>query len=191
MKDGTTPALVGVSDEALMVAYASGDANAFDTLYARHKGALFGYFTSQLEDSEAHDSFQTLWLNVIRHRKRYRPSAPFRHYLFSLAHNVLMDQHRKSMRSNVIESTGIDSLSSGAPNPEEAHEREQLRARLVELVRQLPSHQREVWLLRQQTDFSTADIASVTGATEEGVKSRLRYARDKLKAGMARYAERN
>lgn len=185
------PALPEADDEALMLAYADGDASAFDILYDRHKGAVFRYFTRQLTESDAHDCFQTLWLNIIRHRSRYAPSAPFQHYLFTVAHNVLMDHHRKTMRLAIADGADPDAVPSGHVQPDAQHEREQILARLHEAVRGLPANQREVWLLRQETDFSIAEIAEVTGATEEGVKSRLRYARDKLKQGMSRYADRN
>jgi len=174
-----------------MTAYAEGDAEAFDMLYDRHKGALYRYFTRQLTQSEAHDCFQTLWLKIIDNRSRYQPSAPFSHFLFSLAHNVLMDHHRKAMRRRVDDTTDPIDLSDDTPDPAAAVEREQIRARLHQQISDLPTHQREVWLLRQETALSTAEIAHVTGTSEEGVKSRLRYARDKLKSGMARYAERN
>ena len=44
----------------------------------------------------------------------------------------------------------------------------------------------DAWI-RNETATYCLEIARVTGTSEEGVKSRLRYARDKLKQGMARY----
>lgn len=180
-------ALATVPDEALMTAYASGDASAFDALYGRHKGALYRYFKHQLNDAEANDCFQALWEKIINNRDRYRPDGPFRSYLFTIAHNVLMDHFRKQGRFVEAGEADPDSLPSQAPDPQDLSERGQLLKKLHGLIIGLPAHQREAWLLRQETDFSTADIARVTGTSEEGVKSRLRYARDKLKQGMARY----
>lgn len=177
------------SDEALMTAYGAGDADAFDMLYARHKAPLYRYFARQLAEAEAHDCFQSLWLKVIGHRADYQPTAPFRHYLFSLAHNVLMDHYRRALKYAPDPASDPDELPADDPPLEAQQERRQLLDRLHGLIRALPTHQREVWLLRQETDLSTAEIARITDATEEGVKSRLRYARDKLKSGMARYAQ--
>ena len=176
------------TDEALMSAYAGGDAIAFDVLYERHKGALYRYYRRQLSDAEASDCFQALWEKLISNRDRYRPHGAFRSYLFTIAHNILMDHYRKQKRFAEDADTDPEALVSDVPGPEGVHLRSQLRERLHALIRALPAHQREVWLLRQETDFSAADIARVTGTSEEGVKSRLRYARDKLKQGMARYA---
>ena len=175
------------SDEALMMAYAEGDADAFDVLYERHKGPLYRYFTRQLPESEAHDCFQVLWEKLIGNRDRYRPDSAFRSYLFTIAHNVLMDHFRKQGRIGPESETAPDDLGQADAGPETQHERGELIEKLHGLIRALPNHQREAWLLRQETTFSTADIARVTGTSEEGVKSRLRYAREKLKQGMARY----
>ena len=74
------------ADELLMARYAEGNEAAFRAIYARHKGALYRYFRRQLTEDVANDCFQNLWLRVINARATYRPSAPFRHYLFTLAH---------------------------------------------------------------------------------------------------------
>ncbi len=192
-------ALPTVTDEALMTAYAGGDATAFDALYVRHKGALYRYFKRQLNDAEANDCYQALWEKIINNRDRYQPDGPFRSYLFTIAHNVLMDHFRRqggiagvtagvtARATSGAQETDPDSLPSQGSEPHVISERTELRKKLHALILGLPAHQREAWLLRQETDFSTADIARVTGTSEEGVKSRLRYARDKLKQGMARY----
>ena len=178
----------GQSDEKLMLAYAEGDAEAFDVLYERHKGALYRYFSRQLTPAEANDCFQILWEKLIGNRDRYRPDSAFRSYLFTIAHNVLMDHYRKQGRIGPEAAVEPDELEQEEADPEAKHERGQLLDKLHELIRLLPNHQREAWLLKQETTFSTAEIAAVTGTSEEGVKSRLRYAREKLKQGMARYA---
>ena len=192
MKAGA-PAAAGAptdsqSDEALMLAYAAGDARAFDLLYERHKGPLYRYFTRQLPEAEANDCFQALWEKLIGNRDRYRAESAFKSYLFTIAHNVLMDHFRRQGRIGPDSGSDPDSLSHDAAGPESEHERGELIDKLHGLIRSLPIHQRDAWLLRQETTFSTADIARVTGTSEEGVKSRLRYAREKLKQGMARYA---
>lgn len=186
------------SDHALMSAYAAGDPRAFEMLYSRHKGALYRYFLRQLDADRAGDCFQTLWLKLIDNRHRYRPDAPFTHYLFTLAHNVLMDHYRKTRWTAPAPNPSTDpSAEDLSPEPgtdiseapDRLVDRQRLLDRLHGLVARLPVHQRNVWLLRQESDLSLEEIAALTQTSAEGVKSRLRYAKDKLKAGMARYAE--
>ncbi len=190
LPDGKT-SLDAKPDEDLMLAYANGSQRAFEILYARHKGALYRYFLRQLGDERASDCFQNLWLRLIRARDRYQPSGSFLGYLFTLAHNVLMDEHRKSMRNPVLQAAKVEEVYNGARHIELSIDHAQLRRQLHRLLFTLPFAQREAWVLRQETDMSTKEIAELTESSEEGVKSRLRYATSKLKAGMARYAARD
>lgn len=181
------------SDEALMAAYAEGDPAAFDVLYGRHKGPLYRYFSRQLPEDQARDCFQTLWLKVINARGDYRPDAPLVSWLFAVARNVLMDHYRRSGKSPPDADEDPDELAGdedGDPVLVEI-ERQRLKDRLLELVARLPFVQREAWLLNQESGLSAAEIAQLTGTTPEGLKSRLRYARQKLKTGLRAYARQN
>jgi RNA polymerase sigma-70 factor (ECF subfamily) len=57
-------------------------------------------------------------------------------------------------------------------------------ARLLALVEALPPAQREAFLLHEEGDLSVDEIAQVTGTDREAIKSRLRYALNKLRRGM-------
>src|SRR5687768_6944765 len=84
-------------DAQLMLAYARGEMRAFETLYSRHRGALYRYLTRQARDGEvANDLFQEVWSRVIVNRARYEPRAKFRTFLFTLAHNCFIDHCRRS-----------------------------------------------------------------------------------------------
>lgn len=199
----------GATDVELMLAYARGDQAAFERLYHRYRGPLYRYFRRQIPPDQADDCFQALWLKVIGHARRYRPTGAFDHYLFTLAHNVLMDHYRKDLQNRDrprrqigtsaafdggaaqtvagVDASTTPELLDGGPGPDEVLGEVELRQRLYALLRGLPFHQREAWVLKQEAALSTEDIAAVTGTSIEGVRSRLRYATSKLKAGLARY----
>ncbi len=80
-----------------MLAYAAGDIAAFDALYARHKGGVYRYLLRQCRQSGVADElFQDVWLNLIRARSSYAPTAKFTTWLYRLAHNRLIDHYRAS-----------------------------------------------------------------------------------------------
>ncbi len=97
MKRARTVDVVSEDDDAqLMLAYARGEMRAFETLYARHRGALYRYLVRQARDTEtANDLFQEVWSRVIVNRSRYEPRAKFRTFLFTLAHNCFIDHCRR------------------------------------------------------------------------------------------------
>jgi RNA polymerase sigma-70 factor (ECF subfamily) len=66
------------SDEELMLAYRDGNGGAFDTLYARHKGALFRYVLRGVKfRAVAEELYQEIWIRVIEARRGYAASARF------------------------------------------------------------------------------------------------------------------
>src|SRR5437762_10763275 len=91
------PASAATSDEDLMLAYGAGDAASFDALYARHKGGVYRYLLRQLRNAGTADElFQDVWMNAIRVRASYVPTARFTTWLYTLAHNRLVDHWRSN-----------------------------------------------------------------------------------------------
>lgn len=185
------PAFVAHEDETLLLAYAAGDAAAFDTLYARHKGGVYRFILRQCAHAGVADElFQDVWMNVIRARSSYTPSAKFTTWLYRIAHNRLIDHWRASGRVELVTSAaddeGEDPLEAipGARNdePEVRAGARELSARLQAAVGTLPLAQREAFLLHQEGGLELAEIAELTGVGVETVKSRIRYATAKLRA---------
>ena len=170
-----------------MLRYASGDYAAFETLYRRHKDAVYRYFLRQMDAASAADGHQDTWTRVIANRARYRAEGRFRAWLFAIAHNVLADRRRQSMREAALypaTSAAVDEMAGGGASPERGAAGIEAARRLHALIRRLPVAQREALIMHKESGLSLKQIAAVTGATEEGVKSRLRYAMEKLRAGM-------
>jgi len=186
------PAPAATTDEDLMLAYAAGDIAAFDALYARHKGGVYRYLLRQCRQSGVADElFQDVWLNLIRARSSYAPTAKFTTWLYRLAHNRLIDHYRASGHLTLVsadDEAHEDAIAAlpGArsDDPRVRAENRELGERLRAAVAALPPAQREAFLLQQEGGLSLAEIAAVTGVGTETVKSRLRYALAKLRGDL-------
>jgi RNA polymerase sigma-70 factor (ECF subfamily) len=170
-------------DEELMLAYREGDTGAFETLYKRHRGALFRFVLRSIKQrSSAEELFQEVWIRVIEARSRYSPQARFTTWLYTIAHNLLVDHWRRKGLSLV--QLDEEPAVAAPDNPAKQAEARETLARLLHAIEALPAAQREAFLLHEEGGLSVAEIAAVTGAGEEAAKSRLRYALAKLKAAV-------
>src|SRR5688572_6699499 len=166
------------SDEELMLAYASGDARAFEALYARHRGPLFRFLLRGIKRRELADElFQETWGRVIQARARYRVEAKFSTWLLQIAHNLVIDQYRRDRPEDGGE-TAENAFRVAENDERERPERvlsdfEQSR-RLQDALAELPADQRGAFLLRVENGLGIEEIAEVMAVGRETAKSRLR-----------------
>ncbi|MFT3806561.1 RNA polymerase sigma factor [Arenimonas sp.] len=173
------------TDEDLMKAYGAGDAAAFETLYSRHRGPLFRFMLRQLrEHATAEELYQDVWQRVITARERYRPDAKFSTWLYQIAHNRLTDHWRAQSHRPVApeDATERAEREPDPQTPERQLSAFEERRRLQLALEELPADQRETVLLRLEQELSLEEIGRITGVGRETVKSRLRYAMDKLRS---------
>jgi len=176
-------------DATLMLAYAQGDLGAFEALYARHRGTLYRFLLRACRQSALADElFQETWSRVIAARERYQPQAKFTTWLLQIAHNLLIDSYRRKRPTLDGEAGELAIAQMEAPaqeQPEHALSDFEQRRRLQRAIEQLPDEQRTAVLLRLEQELSLEEIADVTGVGRETVKSRLRYAMNKLREQLA------
>ncbi len=176
------------SDETLMLAYAGGDGVAFAELYERHRARLFHYLLGQLRDRPlAEELFQDIWQRVVHARAGWKPEAAFATWLFRIAHNRLNDhwraaRHRPAVPDDADERTA---RIADACTPELLADEQAQRLQLRRALAELPPEQQEVVILRLEQELSLEEIGQITGVGRETVKSRLRYAMDKLRARLS------
>ena len=80
----------------------------------------------------------------------------------------------------------LTAAAAGAPLA--ATIRVQEGAALARALAQLPGEQRDAFLLHIEAELSVEEVADLTGSTFETTKSRLRYARAKLRELLSEHA---
>lgn len=182
-------------DAFLMKRYRDGDVAAFEALYARHKGPLYRYLLHQCRPKDAAgDVFQEVWSRLIANRGRYEVRATFKTFLYRIAHHCVIDHYRLRARKRADRMEAIDSyidngsemLATAAHDqPEAQTSQAQMENAFRQALTELPEEQRTVFLLFEESGLGLKEIADITGASAETVKSRLRYALAKLRRGLA------
>jgi RNA polymerase sigma-70 factor (ECF subfamily) len=169
-------------DEQLMVDWAAGRAMAFEALYARYRGPLYRYILRLCGDAAtANDLYQGSWEKIIRARRSYRASTPFRAWMYRIAHNHVMDHFRRCRPESELHP---EAMESGETGPDESLGREHRETRLRQAVDALPAKQKDAILLKLDAGLDLQTIADVLGVNRETAKSRLRYAVARLKKAL-------
>jgi RNA polymerase sigma factor (sigma-70 family) len=186
----------GEDDEALMVRYARGDVAAFDLLYRRHEMRVWRYLERNVGNrATADELMQEVWFAVARDAPRYQPTARFTTWLFTIAHNRMIDSIRTNRPQVSLETLGYEAGSvveqltadpSAGPLAA-AVALDQFKA-LNQAIEKLPREQREAFMLQVEGDLGVEEIALITDSSFETTKSRLRYARTKLRELLREHA---
>ena len=187
------------TDENLMLRFGRGEAAAFEFLYRRHESKVFRYLHRNVKnEAAANDLLQEVWFAVVRGAAKYQPSAKFTTWLFTIAHNRMVDMIRANHRLQSLDAgddadpeapSPLDRLADSAQlePPAQVQSKDEAAA-LLNAVAKLPAEQRCAFLLQAEGDLSVEEIAAATGCNFETAKSRLRYARAKLRQLLWEYA---
>jgi RNA polymerase sigma-70 factor (ECF subfamily) len=161
-----------MDDAQLIAAAARGDEEAFAALYRRHQGyvlALSARFG--VTGDESLDILQETFIRVAKHLKRIRSSSRFTTFLYPVVRHLCIRRKRRGARLLFLGGTAEIEVLVPPDDPAEP-----LPPGIRILVASLPSHQREVVLLRFADDLSLEEIAQALSVPLGTVKSRLHLA---------------
>ncbi len=193
--------LADEADEVLMVAYQKGDVRAFELLLTRHRKPVFNFILRYVGLREtAEDLLQETFLRVIKGAEAYQRQAKFTTWLYTIARNLCVDQsrrakHRKAqsldapLNNSADSGTLLDVVAAGGIASDRQAVNHELQIRLHAALARLSEEQREVFLMREFLDMPFKDIADIVGVPENTVKSRMRYALEKLRLELDEYKD--
>jgi RNA polymerase sigma-70 factor (ECF subfamily) len=191
------------TDEALMIRFQSGDRSAFALLVRRHQTHLYNFSLRHLRSPPAAEEVvQDAFLRVVQNASEFKHEARFTTWLYTIARNLCIDQMRKrALRRHPSldepKRAGEDGdgptlgeqTADGRANVERAAVGVEIRERVLAAVETLPEEQREVFLMREVSNLPFKEIAAIVGVPENTVKSRMRYALERLQAALSEFEE--
>ena len=177
-------------DADLLRAHGAGDPHAFARLYDRYDRACFHLLRRLLggvHADAAEDLCQETWIAVSRNAASFDPAkASFAAWLFTIARHKTFDHFRRQ-RVAVLATAADEAamVPDPQPSPLEQVQSRQRAEEIVAAVEALPLEQRGAFVMFADGGLSLEEIAEVTGVAVETAKSRLRYARAKLRQSLA------
>jgi len=187
------------ADADRMMRVQQGDLQAFEGLVDQYKRPIFNLVYRMLRDrDEAEDITQKVFIQVYRASDRYRPTAKFSTWIFTIARNLTLNEIRRRSRKPWTDS--LDETTDGEgpaqrldppdhrarpANQELAHQ-EFLQC-LEQAIDQLPENQRIAVLLCREGDISYEEMAKVMGCSLSAVKSLIFRGRETIKKRAQNY----
>ena len=181
---------------ALMMKVKQGDIAAFEEIVEIHQGAVIGTVAKMLGGmGDAEDISQQVFIRVWKSAGRYKPSAKFTTWMFTITRNLVFNEMRRRQRKPAVSmdereeeyNLMVPDEKTAAPD-EQVLENELIKA-IDAAIQALPEKQRLAVILRRYEDRSYEEIADVLKLSLSAVKSLLFRARTQLKENLQGYLE--
>ena len=171
----------GSAEVALLQRVAAGDRNAFSELYRRLQRPLFGYLMKLVREREmVEDVLNETMMEVWRQAGRFEGRASVNTWVFSIAHHRAVSRLRKK-RETPLDEEQAAAIEDEAPTPDENAISGDMSRLIGTLMEQLSFEHREILHLAYYQEFSVQEIADALDLPANTVKTRMFYARQRLK----------
>jgi len=185
-------------DAALMLRVKQGDRAAFAALVEKYQQPVMNFIYRTLRDeTEAEDLAQNVFLQVYKSAYRYKRSAKFSTWLFTIARNLCLNEIRRRSRhpAESLDATHPESEDQplrqfedkGNPLPGESLLQQELIEKIEQALAELPENQRTALLLCRQDELSYEEIAEVLDCSLSATKSLIHRGRETLKQKLKPY----
>lgn len=176
--------LIPKEDHELVLEFAAGDEDAFNTLMSRHQNRIFTTIFFIVKEREmAEDLFQETMIKIIRliQADKYDEKGKFISWAVRIARNLAIDHYRKERRGPDIqhENDQYDIFNQVSQHEESIEDKiiqEEGAQYVRDLIKQIPEKQREVLIMRHYANMSFKEIADVQGVNINTALGRMRYA---------------
>lgn len=159
-----------------------------DSTVKRERKKLFRFIRDRVRtDEEAEDILQDVFYQLVESYRLMRPIEQMSSWLFTVARNKITDRYRKKQTGS-IEDIAVhrddegeplflsDLLRGTAEDGESMMTNELIMDTIMDALEELPPEQREVFVMHELEDKSFREIAEITGAGQNTLLSRKRYA---------------
>lgn len=187
---------------ALMVRFQEGEDRAFDELIEKFKGPIFNYVLRQIgNEAEAEDIAQNVFVQVYKSARKYKPTAKFTTWLFTIARNLCLNEFRRRRRHPLQSLDGMSTegedgdavpihlADPSAPSPTTQSLENERQQRIQAAIQALPENQRTALLLCGYEDLPYDEIARVLDTSVSATKSLIHRARLTLKEQLREFLE--
>ncbi|HEX6589735.1 MAG TPA: sigma-70 family RNA polymerase sigma factor [Longimicrobiales bacterium] len=185
-----------LDDSAVVASFLAGEARCFDELMRRYQDRLTNFVFRMIGDrGRSEDLVQETFVRVYRHLHRFDQTKKFSTWIYTIASNLAKNELRNRSRNPLVLFQQIKAswdadhrpleFEDNTYRPDDLYRKRHLREQVEKAVEKLPTHHREVFVLRELEGKTYEEIAEITGVNLGTVKSRLNRARNNFAAVIA------
>jgi RNA polymerase sigma-70 factor (ECF subfamily) len=176
-----------------------GDRAAFEALVEKYKQPVMNLVYRMIGDlQESEDLCQNVFIQIHKSARRYRATARFATWLYTIARNLCLNELRRRSRhpADSLDAAPADQEEYSlhhqvddkiTPSPPDAFLLSELEQRIEQALAALPENQRSAIVLCRQQDLSYDQIAEILGCSVSAVKSLIHRARETLRQRLKPY----
>jgi RNA polymerase sigma-70 factor (ECF subfamily) len=179
------------ADNELVAAAKQGDRAALESLIARHQERVFGFGMKMCggDPEDAKEVLQETLLAMSRTLRDFRGDSSVSTWLYTIARSFCIKKRRRTKGApaehETLDPAAEARLEGAARGPEQALHDRQVREALAAALEELDPESREVLVLRDLEGLTAPEVAAVTGASVDAIKSRLHRARVVVRGRLA------
>ena len=163
----------------------TGDVEAFDLVYEKYAGKLYGFTFKYLKSTyETEELVQSVFLKVWENCKNLKKETSFKSYLFTIAYNEICSAFRSRSYLQKYIGEQLNESSQTSNETEELIDYNSIRKQIDQIVSKLPERQRTIFLKSRQDGKSNKEIANAlglsSGTVDNYISESLKFIRSSL-----------
>lgn len=172
-------------DIRLLRSLQQGDSRAFEAVFRRYNGRVYGFVLASLHDRDvAEDITQSVFMSVWEHRASIDPERNFQGWLFTIARNMVYRHTENLVRNHRFEEYIRRSFNEKSSATEEGIDAGMLEELIMRLVERLPEARRRIFTMSFREQLTNREIAEELAVSTKTVETQLRRSLDFLRKNL-------
>jgi len=172
-------------DNELVIKLQKGDVEAFDLVYSKYAGKLYGFAFKYLKSAtETEELVQSVFLKVWENQNNLRKESSFKSYLFTIAYNEICNLFKRRAHLQKFIGNQLIEKHPTSSETEEMINYNSILEQLYEIIAKLPERQRTIFLKSRQEGKTNKEIATElglsSGTVDNYMSESLKFIRSNL-----------
>lgn len=150
---------------------------SFEEIYILYHKRVYGFCVKYgLDDSDAEEVVQEVFVKIWEVRKQLNPEGNFHSYILTIARNFIVDGFKEKIREQAARSYQMSYLESGFNNVESSLNYQELQTTISGVMSRIPEKRRKVFELSRMEGLSHKEISQELGISPKTVENQIALA---------------